>query len=72
MRPEERFIQDVLNHIPPGPQRKRIEMDLRAHLADRVEHGQTIEEAIRQFGDPAELADSYLASVPLVAGDFVL
>jgi uncharacterized RDD family membrane protein YckC len=69
--PQEQFISAVLSNILPGPQRVQIEMDLRAHIIERVEHGQSVEEAIRQFGDPLELAESYLASVPLVSADFV-
>jgi uncharacterized RDD family membrane protein YckC len=45
-------------------------MDVRGHLAERLERGQPIEEAIRQFGDPAMLAESYLAAVPLISGSF--
>ncbi len=71
MTPEEQFINEVLERIPPGERRAEIEMDLRAHLAERVEQGQTIEEAIRQFGDPAALAESYLAAIPLVSASFV-
>ena len=70
MTREEMFINEVLAGIPPGAERTQIEMDLRAHLAERVEHGQSIEEAIRQFGEPAALAESYLAAVPLVSAGF--
>ena len=70
MNVEEVFIQEVLSRIPPGTRRAQIEMDLRAHLAERIEHGATVDEAIRQFGDPGELADSYLAAVPLVSATF--
>ncbi len=70
MKVEEQFIDDVLSMVPQGPARARIEMDLRGHLAERVEHGHSMEEAIRQFGDPALLAESYLASTPLVSASF--
>lgn len=71
MTVEETFINQVLDKIPPGPRRAQIEMDLRGHIGERVEHGQSIEEAVRQFGDPALLADSYLAAVPLVSAPFL-
>ena len=67
----EEFISDVLSRIPHGPRREQIEMDLRAHLAERVEHGHSIDEAIRQFGDPNVLAESYLASIPLMSASFM-
>jgi uncharacterized RDD family membrane protein YckC len=68
---ENEFIDSVLSRIPLGARRDQIEMDLRAHLAERVDSGQTIEEAIRQFGDPELLAESYLASIPLVPASFM-
>jgi uncharacterized RDD family membrane protein YckC len=66
----DQFVNDVLSKIPVGPRREQIEMDLRGHIAERVEAGQSVEEAIRQFGDPGVLADSYLASIPLVSASF--
>ena len=66
----DQFVDEVLSRIPHGPRRDRIEMDLRAHIAERLELGQSIEQAIHQFGDPAVLADSYLASTPLVSASF--
>jgi uncharacterized RDD family membrane protein YckC len=68
---EETYIDDVLSHVPHGTSRSRIEMDLRAHIAERVEQGQPVEEAIRQFGDPRMLAESYLVSVPLESASFL-
>jgi uncharacterized RDD family membrane protein YckC len=68
---QEQFIDDVLSRIPHGRRRDQIEMDLRAHIAERLELGQSIEQAIHQFGDPAVLADSYLSSTPLVSASFM-
>jgi uncharacterized RDD family membrane protein YckC len=68
---QEQFIDDVLSRIPHGKRRDQIEMDLRAHIAERLELGQSIEQAIHQFGDPAVLADSYLSSTPLVSASFM-
>jgi uncharacterized RDD family membrane protein YckC len=68
---QEEFIDQVLSRIPHTPRRQQIEMDLRAHIAERLEHGQTVDEAIAQFGDPDILAESYLASIPLVSASFL-
>ena len=45
-------------------------MELRSHIAERVEHGQTVDDALRQLGDPMVLAESYLAAIPLIAASF--
>lgn len=66
MKPEEIYISQVLSKLPAGHLRTQIAMELRSHIADRIERGHTVEEAIRQLGDPAALAESYLSAVPLV------
>jgi len=66
MKPDEIYISQVLSKLPAGAMRSQIEMELRSHIADRVERGHSVEEAIRQLGDPAALAESYLSAVPLV------
>ena len=50
--------------------RAQVAMELRSHIAERVEHGQTVEEALQQLGDPVVLAESYLAAVPLIPASF--
>jgi uncharacterized RDD family membrane protein YckC len=65
MKPEDVYIQQVLSHILRGPVRDQIEAELRGHIADRVERGSTVEDAIRQMGDPRGLAESYLSAVPM-------
>ena len=67
MKPEEIYISQVLSKLPAGHLRTEIAMELRSHIADRVERGHSVDEAIRQLGDPAALAESYLSAVPLVA-----
>lgn len=67
----DQYINDVLSWIPAGEPRERIEMDLRAHIDERMDRGQSGEEAVGQFGDPRILAESYLASVPMVPGSFL-
>ncbi len=71
MTTDETYISQVIDRFPQGiPLRAQIAMDLRSHIAERVEQGQPIEDVIRQLGDPAALADSYLAAVPLTPGSF--
>src|SRR5262245_52064770 len=66
------YIDQVLGHLPPGtPQRTQIALELGGHIAERVERGQTVDEVVRQLGDPAALADSYLSAVPLAPASFV-
>jgi len=67
MKPEEIYIQQVVEMLPRGPMREQIAMELRSLVADRIEHGSSAEEAIRQLGDPRALAESYLAAIPLVS-----
>jgi uncharacterized RDD family membrane protein YckC len=71
MRREDQFVEEVLVRVPFGPRREQIESDIRSHIAERVEHGMSVEEAIRQFGDPEVLAESYLMSIPLVSAPFM-
>jgi uncharacterized RDD family membrane protein YckC len=54
---------------PTMPQRTQIAAELRSHIAERLAHGHTIDEVLRQLGDPATLADSYLSAEPLVSAD---
>jgi uncharacterized RDD family membrane protein YckC len=67
MKPEDIYISQVLSKLPAGAMRSQIAIELRGHIADRVERGHSVEEAIRQLGDPAALAESYLSAIPLVA-----
>jgi uncharacterized RDD family membrane protein YckC len=67
MTTQESYIQQVVEKLPPGSLRDQIAMELRSLIADRLEQGSSVDEAIRQLGDPAVLAESYLASIPLVS-----
>lgn len=64
------YIDNVLSYVPPGPQRERIELDLRANLAAHVGRG-TLDPAFEQFGEPRAVAESYLAREPLVPGSIL-
>jgi uncharacterized RDD family membrane protein YckC len=68
---DQAYIERVVNQLPRDPQlRAQVGMELRSHIAEREEHGHTIEEALRQLGDPVVLAESYLAAVPLIPASF--
>jgi uncharacterized RDD family membrane protein YckC len=63
------FVARVLDALPPAtPRRDQIAMELRGHIAERLESGLPLSDVLRQLGDPVGLAESYLASVPLVPG----
>jgi uncharacterized RDD family membrane protein YckC len=66
------YIQSVVECVPPRMGlRDQIAMELRSHIAERLEHGQPLDDALRQFGDPRVLAESYLAAVPLQSVGFL-
>jgi uncharacterized RDD family membrane protein YckC len=63
------YISRVLATLPPnGRLGEQISQELKSTIAERVASGQTIDAALAQLGDPVRLAESYLAAVPLVAG----
>ncbi len=64
------YIALVMDAVPP-PLRVRMPIadDLRAHVAERIAHGATEEEAVRAFGDPSVLATSYLQAEPMHAAE---
>ena len=67
----DQYVARVLVNMPRAtPQRVQIEMELRSVIAERLEHGQSLDDVIRQLGDPDKLAESYLAEVPLVPASF--
>ena len=51
--------------------RAQIAMELRGHIAERLESGQPVADVLRQLGDPTTLAESYLSAVPLVSASFL-
>ena len=72
MTAAERYVADVIARVPYEARlRDQIAMEVRGHIAERVEHGGSEAEAIRQLGDPVALAESYLAAIPLVSGSFL-
>ena len=64
------YVNTVLGMMPPTmPQRTQIAAELRSHIAERLAHGHTLDAVLKQLGDPATLADSYLSAEPLVSAD---
>ena len=71
MSTDQVYIDRVIAQLPlDAALRTQVEMELRSHIAERMEHGQSVEEALRHLGDPIVLAESYLAAIPLVAAPF--
>lgn len=68
---EQQYINQAVDRVPRATAlRAQVAMELRSLIAERVEHGQPLNDVLRQLGDPATFAESYLASVPLVAAGF--
>lgn len=71
MNSMDEYVARVVDRLPPGSEiRSQVEMEVRSHIAERLDHGEPLEAALAQLGDPIALADSYLAAVPLVAAPF--
>jgi uncharacterized RDD family membrane protein YckC len=71
MRTADQYIDQVLALLPPAtPMREQIATELRGHIAERLAGGHTVGEVLALLGDPVHLAESYLASVPLVSARF--
>lgn len=72
MNTTESYIRQVLDRIPRHlPLHAQVEQELRSLFAERQAHGQSEEDAARQLGDPAVLAESYLSALPLVPAPFM-
>jgi hypothetical protein len=56
MSVEQSYIDRVITRLPhEAVLRQQVAMELRSHIAERVEHGHSVEEALRQLGDPKHL-----------------
>ncbi len=65
------YVSRVLDTMPMGmPSRAQIAAELRSHIAERLAHGHSLDDVLSKLGDPAKLADSYLAAEPLVSVPF--
>jgi uncharacterized RDD family membrane protein YckC len=71
MSSDQGYIDRVVTRLPRNSAlRTQVAMEVRSHIAERVEHGHTVDEALRQLGDPIVLAESYLTAIPLVPAGF--
>jgi uncharacterized RDD family membrane protein YckC len=71
MMDEQSYIDRVITQLPSGGElRTQVAMELRSHVAERIEHGYTLDQALEQLGDPVALAESYVAAVPLIPASF--
>lgn len=60
------YVAAVLKRIPrAAAERGRIAADVRTHILERMEAGQTKKEAIEQMGVPEEVARAYLQDMVL-------
>ena len=67
----DRYLDQVLAHLPPTtPTRAQIALELRGPIEERLAAGQPLPEVLEQLGDPATLAESYLAGVPMALPGF--
>lgn len=65
------YIKQVVDRMPSGnPLRAQITLELKAMIGERLARGQSMDEILRQLGDPASFADSYLSAEPLEAAAF--
>ena len=65
------YLTQVLAHLPrTTPLRQQIALELRGHIEERLATGQPLADVLHQLGDPAALAESYLAGLPLTPADF--
>ncbi len=65
------YVNAVIGMMPPTlPQRQQIAAELRSHIAERLARGHALSDVLRQLGEPAVLAGSYLSAEPLVSATF--
>lgn len=71
MTAEESYVSQVLARLPhDAALQSQVAMEVRSHIAERLDHGQTVDVALGQLGDPVTLAESYLAAIPLRPATF--
>lgn len=68
----DQYVSRVLSFLPRAtPARETIALELQSHIAERLANGQPEDAVLRQLGDPARLAESYLSAVPLEPAPFL-
>ena len=71
MNEVDRYVRDVLRNIEAPPRdRERIEGDLRAHIQEAVDSGESPSEVIKRMGSPSEVAAEFMAGVKLRYASF--
>jgi uncharacterized RDD family membrane protein YckC len=71
MRTADDYIDSVLHYMPRAtPLRAQIALELRGHIGERLATGLSLDDVVKQLGDPSTLAESYLSAVPLVGAPF--
>jgi uncharacterized RDD family membrane protein YckC len=72
MTATDQYVSRVLSFLPRAtPEREKIALELQSHIAERLANGQPEDAVLRQLGDPARLAESYLSAVPLEPAPFL-
>ena len=65
------YVKQVVEQMPAdNPQRSQIALELKGTIGERLARGQSMDEVLRQLGDPASFAESYLSAEPLEAAAF--
>jgi uncharacterized RDD family membrane protein YckC len=65
------YIKQVIAHLPSGtPLRSQIALESKGTIGERLERGQSMDDVLRQLGDPASFAESYLSAEPLEAAPY--
>ncbi len=68
-------VQDYLAQLADAmprmmPERDQIVADVRAHIEEEMQRGVALDAVLARFGDPADLAASYLSETPLISASF--
>lgn len=62
----EEYVNAVLRSVSARPaERRRIEVDLRVHLNQALENGESLRDVLDRMGDPEEVASAFMAQVDL-------
>lgn len=71
MKEVEGYIQAVLGKLyAPAAERQRMETDLRAHIEEALQSGETVEAVIERMGAPGEVAAGFMSQIELPYAGF--
>lgn len=69
----EQYIQAVLRSIhAPAADEQRIAAELRSHFQSAQEAGESLHSIETRLGSPVEVAEAYMAQIPLIYAGFLL